>query len=185
MRFARGAGPEMREDPVDLRALGDAHDGPTTSACGLLGPRQQLQAQKEPKRGAAELLGQPGGLVLFGLRVQRPCRTPVAVSDLWRAIRRLTMMVGIALQGGADGVRRSAQARHFTARAETDMKRVLIYAGLVGCGAMFLNARHSDAQALDGGCPSVSNDFCATVDLSEICGPGCNVQIMGDRQTDG
>lgn len=64
------------------------------------------------------------------------------------------------------------------------MKRVLIYAGLVGCGVFVLQAKEGRAEEMAGACPSVTQDICRRVDLSEVCGPGCYVDLMGDRQTD-
>lgn len=64
------------------------------------------------------------------------------------------------------------------------MKRVLIFTGLVGCGFFVLQAGEGRAEELSGACPSVTQDMCKRVDLSEVCGPGCYVDLMGDKQTD-
>jgi len=64
------------------------------------------------------------------------------------------------------------------------MKRVLIYVGLLGCVGFSLLAERGHAQAMEGGCPSIADTMCDRVDLSEVCGPGCYVEIMG-KFTDG
>ena len=63
------------------------------------------------------------------------------------------------------------------------MNRVLIYAGLLGCVVFVAHAEQGDAQAFEGGCPSVEMTVCKRVDLSEVCGPGCYVDLIG-RMTD-
>lgn len=64
------------------------------------------------------------------------------------------------------------------------MKRVLICALLVTCAFFTVRAERGEAQETDGGCPSVAVTMCERIDLSEVCGPGCYVDIMG-KPTDG
>lgn len=59
------------------------------------------------------------------------------------------------------------------------MKRLIIYAGLLGCAVFVTRAERGEAQEFEGGCPSVAMTMCDRVDLSEVCGPGCYVDIMG------
>lgn len=59
-----------------------------------------------------------------------------------------------------------------------------IFSGLVACALLAAHARDTRAEEQAGACPSVTQDYCKRVDLSEVCGPGCYVELIGDKETD-
>ena len=51
-------------------------------------------------------------------------------------------------------------------------------AAAVACGIVAVSAQAS-AKSEVLACPQIAPTYCTIIDLSEICGPGCNVSIAG------
>lgn len=59
------------------------------------------------------------------------------------------------------------------------MKRIGLICGVGVLGCLAIASTRANAEAAAATCPSITTEYCNTIDLSEICGPGCNVQIAG------
>lgn len=59
------------------------------------------------------------------------------------------------------------------------MRRALLVALVASALGLALAGVRADAAVAAAACPEVVNEVCNTIDLTEVCGPGCYVQIIG------
>lgn len=59
------------------------------------------------------------------------------------------------------------------------MRRIAMICGVGALGCLAIAAARANAASAAAACPEITSEYCQTIDLSEICGPGCNVQIIG------
>ena len=59
------------------------------------------------------------------------------------------------------------------------MTRKLWVVGLALVGGIAALGADARAATAVNACPEIAPTFCTTIDLSEICGPGCTVTLEG------